>query len=153
MGVNFNEIQIFEALPHFTDDLDIDGLRNTLANLQFESSRVAIKLADLDPRALPALYLPNRGAAMVVLFFAGDEALVFDGDARENRRIRTADIDGEAFFFRHLDQAEISLRSNYKDWFPALMGRFRPILKLGLGLTLLINIISLAIPISCSNAC
>ncbi len=147
LGVNFNEIQIFEALPHFTDDLDIDGLRNTLANLQFESSRVAIKLADLDPRALPALYLPNRGAAMVVLFFAGDEALVFDGDARENRRIRTADIDGEAFFFRHLDQAEISLRSNYKDWFPALMGRFRPILKLGLGLTLLINIISLAIPL------
>jgi ATP-binding cassette subfamily C protein/ATP-binding cassette subfamily C protein LapB len=147
LGVNFNEIQIFEALPHFTDDLDIDGLRNTLANLQFESSHVSLKLADLDPRALPALYLPNRGAAMVVLFFAGDEALVFDGGARENRRIRTADIDGEAYFFRNLDQAEISLRSNYKDWFPALMGRFRPILKLGLGLTLLINVISLAIPL------
>ncbi len=147
LGVHFNEVQIFEALPHFTDDLDIDGLRNTLANLQFESTCVDIKLADLDPRALPALYLPESGAAMVVLFFAGDEALVFDGGAGENRRIRTAGIDGEAFFFRHLDQAEIALRSNYKDWFPALMSRFRPIIKLGLGLTLMINVISLAIPL------
>ena len=147
LGVNFNEIQIFEALPHFTDDLDIDGVRNTLANLQFESTRVAIKLADLDPRALPALYLPTHGSAMVVLYFTGDEALVFDGGARENRRIKTAQIDGAAYFFRHLDQAEISRRSNYKDWFPALVARFRPILKLGLGLTLLINVISLAIPL------
>ena len=147
LGVNFNEVQIFEALPHFTDDLDIDGVRNTLANLQFESTRVAIKLADLDPRALPALYLPTHGSAMVVLYFTGDEALVFDGGARENRRIKTAQIDGAAYFFRHLDQAEISRRSNYKDWFPALVTRFRPILKLGLGLTLLINIISLAIPL------
>jgi ATP-binding cassette subfamily C protein/ATP-binding cassette subfamily C protein LapB len=147
LGVNFNEIQIFEALPHFTDDLDIDGVRNTLANLQFESTRVAIKLADLDPRALPALYLPTHGSAMVVLYFTGDEALVFDGGARENRRIKTAQIDGAAYFFRHLDQAEISRRSNYKDWFPALVTRFRPILKLGLGLTLLINVISLAIPL------
>jgi ATP-binding cassette subfamily C protein/ATP-binding cassette subfamily C protein LapB len=147
LGVTFNEAQVFEALPHFTEDLDIDGLRNTLANLQFESAGLPLKLAELDPRALPALYLPDGSAAMVVLFFAGEEALVFDGGTRENRRIKTADIDGTAYFFKHLEQSEISSRSNYQDWFPALMGRFRPILTLGLGLTLLINIISLAIPL------
>ena len=64
LGVNFNEIQIFEALPHFTDDLDIDGLRNTLANLQFESARVALKLADLDPRTLPAMSIMTRGSCL-----------------------------------------------------------------------------------------
>jgi ATP-binding cassette subfamily C protein/ATP-binding cassette subfamily C protein LapB len=147
LGIGFNEAQIFEALPHFTNDLDIDGFRNTLANLQVESSSLDIKLADLDPRALPVLYVPKIGAAMVVLFFTGDEALVFDGGARENRRIKTADLDGQAFLFRHLEQAEISSRSNYRDWFPALMSRFRPILTLGLGLTLLINLISLGIPL------
>ena len=145
LGINFNEAQIFEALPHFTEDLDIDGLRNTLANLQFESQCVELKLADLDPRALPALYLQDRGPAMVVLFFTGDEALVFDGAAGENRRIKTANIGGEAYFFRHLDRAEISNRSNYRDWFPALVSRFRPILTLGLALTFLINVISLSI--------
>lgn len=147
LGVSFNEAQIFEALPHFTERLDIDGLRNTLANLQFESTRVAIKLADLDPRALPALYVPNHGSAMVVLFFTGDEALVFDGGTRQNRRIRTAHIDGDAYFFHHLEQAEISSRSNYKDWFPSLVSRFRPILALSFRLTLMINVISLAIPL------
>ena len=147
LEINFNEAQIFDALPHFTDDLDIDGFRNTLANLQFESRSVDIKLADMDPRALPVLYIPNRGSAMVVLFFTGDEALVFDGGARQNTRIKTADIEGEAYFFRHLDQTEISNRSNYRNWFSTLVNRFRPILALGLGLTLLINIISLAIPL------
>lgn len=147
LDIIFNEVQVFEALPHFTEQLDIDGLRNTLANLQFESTSVEIKLADLDPRALPALYLPKDGAAMVVLFFAGDEALVFDGGAQENRRIKTAEIDGEAYFFRHLSQSEISSRSNYKDWFPALIGRFRPIFALCFGLTFLINLISLSIPL------
>lgn len=147
LGVTFNEAQIFEALPHFTEDLDIDGLRNALANLQFESTRVTLKLSELDARALPALYLPHQGSAMVVQYFAGEEALVFDGGAKENRRIKTSDIEGEAYFFHHLEQSEISSRSNYRDWFPALMNRFRPILTLGLGLTLLINIISLAIPL------
>lgn len=147
LEVNFNEVQIFEALPHFTEDLDIDGLRNTLANLQFESKSVDIKLADLDPRALPVLYIPNHGSAMVVLFFTGEEALVFDGGVRQNRRIKTAHINGEAYFFRQLEQAEVSNRSNYRDWFSTLVGRFRPILTLGLGLTLFINIISLAIPL------
>lgn len=147
LGVTFNEAQIFEALPHFTEDLDIDGLRNALANLQFESTRVTLKLSELDTRALPALYLPQHGSAMVVQFFAGEEALVFDGGAKQNRRIKTADIEGEAYFFHHLEQSEISNRSNYRDWFPALMSRFRPILTLGLGLTLLINVISLAIPL------
>ncbi len=147
LGVTFNEAQIFEALPHFTEDLDIDGLRNTLANLQFESTRVTLKLSELDARALPALYLPHHGPAMVVQYFAGEEVLVFDGGAKENRRIKTAEIDGEAYFFHHLEQSEISNRSNYRDWFPALLSRFRPILTLGLGLTLLINIISLAIPL------
>ncbi len=147
LEVNFNEVQIFEALPHFTDDLDVDGLRNTLANLQFESKSVGIELADLDPRALPILYIPNHGSAMVVLFFTGDEALVFDGGTRQNKRIKTQHIDGEAFFFRHLAQAEISNRSNYRDWFSTLVNRFRPILTLGLGLTLFINVISLAIPL------
>ncbi|NNE84308.1 MAG: ATP-binding cassette domain-containing protein [Alphaproteobacteria bacterium] len=147
LGIGFNEAQVFEALPHFTNDLDIDGFRNTLANLQIESSNVDIKLADLDPRALPVLYVPKTGAAMVVLFFTGDDALVFDGGARENRRIKAAHLDGQAFLFRHLEQAEISSRSNYQDWFPALMSRFRPILTLGLALTLLINLISLGIPL------
>ncbi|NKB48618.1 MAG: ATP-binding cassette domain-containing protein [Alphaproteobacteria bacterium] len=147
LGLAFNEAQIFEALPHFTEDLDIDGFRNTLANLQFESSSVSIQLADLDPRALPVLYVPNNGSAMVVLFFTGDEALVFDGGAQENRRIKTVNIDGDAYFFRHLEQSEISSRANYRDWFPALVNRFRPILTLGLGLTLLINLISLGIPL------
>lgn len=147
LGVTFNEAQIFEALPHFTDDLDIDGFRNTLANLQFESTCVEMNLADLDARALPVLYVPHQGSAMVVLFFTGDEALVFDGGLRENRRIKVAGIGGAAFFFRHLDQAEISSRSNYRDWFPSLVSRFRPILALGLGLTLMINLISLAIPL------
>jgi ATP-binding cassette subfamily C protein LapB len=147
LEVNFNEVQIFEALPHFTQGLDIDGLRNTLANLQFESKSVAIKLADIDPRALPVLYLPDHGSAMVILFFTGEEALVFDGGAQQNKRIKTANIDGEAYFFRHLEQAEISNRASYRDWFSTLVSRFRPILNLGLGLTLMINLISLAIPL------
>ena len=144
---NFNEAQIFEALPHFTEGLDIDGLRNTLANLQFESRSTNIKLADLDPRSLPVLYVPNHGDAMVILFFTGDEALVFDGGAQQNKRIKTAHIDGLAYLFRHLEQAEISSRSNYREWFSTLISRFRPILNLALGLTLTINVISLTIPL------
>lgn len=147
LGVPFNEAQIFEALPHFTDDLDIEGLRNTLANLQLESRPAEVALADIDPRTLPALYLPHDGTAMVVLYFTGDDALVFDGRARQNRRIKRADIDGTAYFFRHLDQAEIARRAHYRDWFAALVSRFHPIIKLGLALTFLIDLISLAIPL------
>ncbi|MDA8230322.1 MAG: ATP-binding cassette domain-containing protein [Magnetospirillum sp.] len=134
---------VAEALPHFANDLDLTGLRNVLAALNFSSRPERLRLAEIDPRLLPCLFLPDGGAALVVKEMA-DGVTVFDSDLGAERTLVRPSMKGTAYFFTQGKADSGSPRTN---WFRGVIGRFRPLFWQTLVVTLLLNLASLSTPL------
>jgi ATP-binding cassette subfamily C protein/ATP-binding cassette subfamily C protein LapB len=146
-----NPRQITEALPHFADTLDITGLRNTMANLGYRSDRIRISAAEVDPRLMPALFLPDKGPAFVALEvkdMGGQPAMVVYRSGTESyATVKMPKVDGWAYVFTAIDAEEIAHANRQHGWFRATLGRFRPLIWQMFATSLLTNLLALAMPL------
>jgi ATP-binding cassette, subfamily C, bacterial LapB len=135
---------VAEALPHFANDLDLTGLRNVMANLNYSSRPERLLLATVDQRLLPCLFLPDNGHALVVESIEGAEATAFDSATGAVATINVRRLKGTAYFFTHqgLDAA-----ARPQGWFRSVIERFRPLYWQAFFVTLLLNVLSLATPL------
>ena len=118
-----------EALPYFTDTLDLPGLENAMAQLGYCSNHVQCKLKELDARALPCLFIPHSGSAFVVLERNADNLLIADDAISPPRSIRADGTGGDAHFYKKIDERAPSIGG----WVKPTVVRFRPlILQAGL---------------------
>lgn len=116
--------EMAEALPYFTDTLDLPGFENTMAQLGYRSNHLRCKVAHLDARALPCLFLPNKGPAFVALERQADTLLVADDVTSPARSINTKGIAGHAYFYTKINETPPSRRG----WVGDTLSRFRPLL-------------------------
>lgn len=137
---------IAEALPHFADMLDLTGLRNVMAHLGYSSRPERLSLGEIDPRLAPCLFLPDNGAALVVLEVNGPEIVVFNGELGDNVAVTDPAIRGIAFFFNTMEP-EDGPQQNRIGWFRLLMDRFRPLFWQAFIVTFLLNLLSLGTPL------
>ncbi len=140
---------VAEALPHFDKVEDAHRLRGVLANLHVATREAKTRLADIDPRLLPCLFLPRRGSLMVLLERDGDRFTVFDGAAAEIREIEAADTDGLAYFARYDAEAAERIRTAARSgrWCQVVGERFRSLVLQLLGISFVSNLMALAVPI------
>lgn len=145
LGWKGNPRHVAEALPHFANDLDLTGLRNVMATLNY-SSRPENKLAlsTLDPRLTPCLFLPDDGPAMVVKSVADGVVEVFDSGQGETVTLSRPKVQGTAYFFTPI-QADANVQR--VGWFRTVLDRFRPLFWQAFFVTLLLNIASLGTPL------
>ncbi|MBF0162208.1 MAG: peptidase domain-containing ABC transporter [Magnetococcales bacterium] len=139
------EINVTEALPHFADDLDLTGLRNVMANLNYTSRIRKTLFNKLDARLLPCLFVPHAAASMVVLRLEKDKAIVFDGGLSEQVEIPLGAWPGTAILFEEIEDLELQTERS-QHWFWQLASRFRSVLYQVMGLTLAMNILAFASP-------
>jgi ATP-binding cassette subfamily C protein LapB len=142
---------VVEALPHVADDLDLVGLRNTLANLGYATKPLRIPLDRIDPRLMPCVFVPDDGAAMVLLGPADNASgalRVFDAAMRGERRLPLERLGGTAFVVvrREPDQSGAAEPQPTR-WFRSVASRFRRLAMQALGLSLLLNLLGLLVPI------
>ena len=142
-----NPRHVSEALPHFANSLDLDDLRNVMANLNYESRSTRLRLGELDPRSLPALYVPSRGGAMVVLRINGRQATVFNGGSGRIEDIDTRNVSGTGYFFRPLSRARQAAADRNSGWVGRLFTRFRPLITQVVAISLLTNLLTLIAPL------
>ena len=142
-----NPRHVSEALPHFANSLDLDDLRNVMANLNYESRASQMALDELDPRALPALYVPTRGSAMVVLRLSDGQATVFNGGSGRIEEFEARGISGTGYFFRPQSRARQATADKDLGWVGRLVRRFRPLLTQVVAISLLTNLLSLVAPL------
>ncbi len=143
-----NPRHVAEALPHFADDLDITGLRNTMANLNFSSRPARTRLKRIDPRLLPCLFLPDRGPAMVVTMIQGRTVVAFDGATRIEGPVRRPGRAGTAYFFTPLEPEDPRQTQQQRiGWFGQMTQRFRSLVWRMLGLTFVLNLLGLVTPL------
>ena len=137
-----------EALPHFTDTLDIEDLRAVLANLNYASYPMALRLRDIDPRLLPCLFLPDKGAALVVLKREGDSVTVFNGELSTVTKIDVRGQRGTAYFVAAVEEPDDSANSaTQKDWVRGVARRFRGLVLQILAITLVTSLLAVAVPL------
>lgn len=149
LGWRGNPRHVAEALPHFAPSLDLTGLRNVMSNLGYASRPKRMRMADIDPRMLPCLYLPRWRSAMLVLEVEDKTFTIFDSKRGEVRQIRRPLFGGVAYFFTKAenDSIEYRRRVERKGWFRATMARFRPLLVQCLGVSFLLALLSLSVPL------
>lgn len=141
--------RVAEALPHFADTLEIEGLCGVLANLNYKSRSVEVTLRDLDPRLLPCLFAPNGGSAMVVLRRQGDRLSVFDGSSAELLEVDGSTLKGRAYLFTPVEHPQESAQgaARSRAWIQSVAQRFRSLLWQMLGITFLSSLLALALPL------
>ncbi len=135
---------VAEALPHFANDLDLTGLRNVMANLNYSSRPERVAADDIDSRLLPCLFLPDHGHALVMLPDRGQDMLVFDSAIGAVRPLDGPPLQGTAFFFT--PQA-IETGPARGGWFRSVLERFRPLFWQAFFVTLFLNLMSLGTPL------
>jgi ATP-binding cassette subfamily C protein/ATP-binding cassette subfamily C protein LapB len=138
--------QLFEALPHFVDDLDVEGFRNALANLGYASHSIRVRQDRIDPALLPCLFVPDRGAVRVLLAPDGPGLRIFDGYLRRTRSIPRRPLTGTAYIVAQAPGGE-DMQTQAGSWLGAVTQRFRRLIRRLLAVTLLVNLLSLATPL------
>ncbi|MBI2236071.1 MAG: ATP-binding cassette domain-containing protein [Magnetospirillum sp.] len=135
---------VAESLPHFANDLDLTGLRNVMANLNYSSRPERLTLDSLDPRLLPCLFLPDNSQALVVQKLEDGHATVFDSGQGCSGTLPVAGKKGTAYFFSKLAPDSGPIRQS---WFRTVIERFRPLFWQAFLVTLLLNLFSLSTPL------
>lgn len=138
---------VAEALPHFANDLDLTGLRNVMATLNYSSRPERVTVDEIDPRLLPCLFLPDRDHALVVKSNRDGHIEVFDSAAGEVRALEDPHVRGTAYFFTPAADTG-PVRGG---WFRSVLDRFRPLFWQAFFVTLFLNVMSLGAPIFVMN--
>lgn len=138
---------VAEALPHFANDLDLTGLRNVMATLNYSSRPERVTVDEIDPRLLPCLFLPDRDHALVVKSNRDGHIEVFDSAAGAVRALEDPHVRGTAYFFTPAADTG-PVRGG---WFRSVLDRFRPLFWQAFFVTLFLNVMSLGAPIFVMN--
>lgn len=149
LGWHGNPRDVAEALPHFADTLDLTALRNVMVTLNYTSRPFEVRLAEIDPRLLPCLFIPEHGSAMVVLRMGPAGLTVFNGETAAIIELAWPATKGTAYFFSMIEQEpKNAVAAPPRDgWFRGVIGRFHILGWQILGITFLLNVLALAVPI------
>ena len=144
-----------EALPHFDAINDINGLRSVLARLNYVTRVQSVPLNALRPDMLPCLYEPAagpQGAVYVILWVEDNGRLVvFDGSTKSFRQIDADSNKGTAYRIGRIDSQHAQSEASKIGWIQSLILKFKRTFALLFGLTFLINLLALTVPVYIMN--
>ena len=142
-------LALCDALPCATGAVSLPDILGVMAALGFRIRQERMALANLQPEDMPGLFIPAHAPGWrsgLILRELGAYGLVWD-DGRGQQREALPAQDGVFYRFERLssDTAEIEVAA--PAWLALLGERFRPLLWHAAGLSLLMNVFTLAMPI------
>ncbi|MBF0271869.1 MAG: ATP-binding cassette domain-containing protein [Magnetococcales bacterium] len=135
--------QLAESLPHLLDQLDLTGLCNIMANLNFKHKMDRGRVQNIDARLAPFLFAFDSGRMVVVLEKKKrSRMLILDGETGQQTE---TDLQGKgtAFFFSSQQQTVLLPQS----WVRSQLSLFRSLVWNLMGITIIGNIMASAMPI------
>jgi len=150
LGWRGNIRGLFEALPHFADGLDLTEFRNTLANLQYKTVRSSACVSQIDERLFPCIFTEKIDHPIILLAKEEDAIRIYDSADRKEKFLEDHSIVGTAYFI----SSEYTTQTNKtkqtkmeKNWISGLFLRFRSTIKQLFAMTLILNILTLLVPL------
>lgn len=154
LGWNNYARELLESLPHFSDHIELVDLRNILVRLGYESMPQTSRLNQLPAELYPCLFVDGNDQPLVLLaeeeLPSGETQVRYFDPSKGEECVEALDArQGTAYLFTHIHSTfgqTVSAKSD-GPWFSGLMQRFRGALGWLLGMTLLINLISVSVPL------
>ena len=134
--------RLLEALPHFANNLDLDDLRNVLAELGFPTKPLRTDLGALDPRLLPCLFVRADGRPIVAVAVVAGRVTYVDPEDNERREMPVAGLRGMAYVVPAAPPADAI--PDERSFMARIAERFRPLVWQLLALTLVIDLATIA---------
>lgn len=149
LGWRAYQRDLLEALPHFVDHIDLVDLRNLLVALGYESDARRVVLNKLHEDLLPCLFVGDEGDVWVITDVEEDSYLIYDASQRKMRKQRLAAGKGTAYFFTDTNPSHVipASSSTTESWFFDTVSHFRGLIKHLVGMTFMLNLIALAVPL------
>ncbi|MBF0295574.1 MAG: ATP-binding cassette domain-containing protein [Magnetococcales bacterium] len=136
--------QLAEAIPHLLGALDLTALCNIMANLNFSHKMEEGSIREVDSRLAPFLFVFGNGRPVVVLEKSDNgEMDVVDGTTGQRQRERLRGR-GVAFFFAPVQPAT---PNRGRTWVRTQLERFRSLVWNIMGITIIGNLMSTAMPV------
>ncbi|MDD9918655.1 MAG: peptidase domain-containing ABC transporter [Rhodospirillaceae bacterium] len=139
--------QVVEAFPEETPDLTIEDIRDILARLGLKAVPLKVKARALAGRLCPCLFVSRIGRPWTVVGREGDKLITCDGSDLTHTERRNGLPDGTFYIIEPLAKPS-EQRNRASSWLRDTLMQFRGTLAGLLFVTFLINILSLAVPLS-----
>jgi ATP-binding cassette subfamily C protein LapB len=139
--------KMIEALVSDADYMDIDGLIETMSNLNFKHFKIeGITGKYISKDIFPAIII-GINYLYLVISIDGENLLIFDGKSGIYEQKNINSVYGDLLYFRYSDNFDESLTNQQNNWFGRLVYRFRGMLSSLAILTFLITVLDLLLPI------
>lgn len=138
--------QLVEALPHFSDDLNLTDFLNVMVAINYNNEMRKINLRSVPEKFMPCLFIPENGTAMVLLRRNDDDEIsIIDGENGEKTTI-SRNMHGRIYHFFPFDADKVVVNKQPES-FAEIFHRFRPLIIQILILTFLYSIFISVVPI------
>ncbi|KAA0589048.1 ATP-binding cassette domain-containing protein [Azospirillum lipoferum] len=131
-----------EALPHFSEVQTVEELCDVLQRLHFEGRSLRFDLGRPEPSLLPCLFRARDGGIYTLLSADADGVTAFSGRSRETVLLNFGK--GTAYVFTPLETAA---GAGSQNWVGTVIHAYFPLLWAVLGLSAVINVLSVAAPL------
>ncbi|WP_376962213.1 ATP-binding cassette domain-containing protein [Azospirillum sp. A26] len=131
-----------EALPHFSEVQTVEELCDVFQRLHFEGRSLRFDLGRPEPSLLPCLFRARDGGIYTLLSADADGVTAFSGQSRETVTLNYGK--GTAYVFTPLETASGAGNQN---WVGSVIHAYFPLLWAVLGLSAVINLLSVAAPL------
>lgn len=150
-----NSTHLFESLPYVKGrEIDLLDILNTMTNLGFANHKLTININDIDERLMPCLMIPHRKNASPLILLHKKDGLITAFHSRKKQIVEFAakSFLGDVYFFEKNNLEEIEEEKQIKksaglSWFSIVFSRFRPIINEIILTSVVINLLSLAMPL------
>lgn len=131
-----------EALPHFSEVQTVEELCDVFQRLHFEGRSLRFDLGRPEPSLLPCLFRARDGGIYTLLSADADGVTAFSGQSRETVTLNYGK--GTAYVFTPLESAS---GAGSQNWVGSVIHAYFPLLWAVLGLSAVINLLSVAAPL------
>jgi len=141
--------ELLEALPHFSEQLDLVDLRNILVTLGYDSSPLKTRINDLKSELYPCLFISRDNDIYLLIERDGEKVRYFDAKQEITKVGDILQDNGTAYVFTdtHPTHGVSQLHPNQQSWFFTLLQRFRGTIIHLLSMTFMINLAALIVPL------
>lgn len=147
IGWKGNILELAQSLPHFANNIDLQDLRNILAKLGYTTlERPTESAAEIDPRLMPCLFVTDDEKIYVLESRQDGDAIVFDGSDGKYHTISISGLKGHAYITQAYDPSKADALQEKEKWLYRVFRRFKPVIWRLIGMTFMLNLLSLVGP-------
>ncbi|MDC7125417.1 MAG: ATP-binding cassette domain-containing protein [Spirochaetales bacterium] len=146
LGWRGMKTDIAEAISYNHDEMNIEDLLKTIANLRFEG-RVHKRMKDSDIKNnFPCLCVSKKEVYTIVSYDTKEGFYAYDGNNNIYTKLKKLPGRRKILTFRPLDESRYSYLKPQQNWFRQILQRFRTEFTYGAILSFFMTLFSLATP-------